>query len=193
MSDIGPQGIVHGTALTVLNAGRKYLGVNSLRGKVFVSSGLGGMSGAQPKAAVIAEAITVIAEVDKRAIDKRHAQGWVMEVIADIELCVARIKTARVEAKPLSIAFYGNIVTLWERLAQESELLVDLGSDQTSLHNPYNGGYYPVQCSFDEANQLMISDPAKFKLVAYPNNSAVLTGVKQRARARVHSTSRGCN
>ena len=88
-----------------------------------------------------------------------------MEVIDDADQCVARIKTARVEAKPLSIAFYGNIVTLWERLAQETELLVDLGSDQTSLHNPYNGGYYPVQCSFDEANQLMISDPARFKCV----------------------------
>lgn len=163
---IGPQGIVHGTTITVLNACRKYLAKQSMRGVVYVSSGLGGMSGAQPKAGVISGAISVTAEIDAAAVKKRHEQGWVDEVAPDLDACIARIRRARAEQTAVSIAYHGNVVTLWERLAAEAdkgELLVELGSDQTSLHNPYNGGYYPVQLSFDEAQELMISDPARFK------------------------------
>jgi urocanate hydratase len=167
---IGPQGIVHGTTITVLNAARKYLGREDLSGVVYVSSGLGGMSGAQPKAGVISGAISVTAEVDKSAVVKRHEQGWVDEVVDNLDACVARIRSAKKEKRAVSIAFHGNIVALWERLAEEAEkaadgeeLLVELGSDQTSLHNPYNGGYYPVQLSFDEAQRVMSENPDEFK------------------------------
>uniref|UniRef100_K3WTI5 urocanate hydratase n=1 Tax=Globisporangium ultimum (strain ATCC 200006 / CBS 805.95 / DAOM BR144) TaxID=431595 RepID=K3WTI5_GLOUD len=163
---IGPQGIVHGTTITVLNACRKYLQKESMSGVVYVSSGLGGMSGAQPKAGVISGAISVTAEIDASAVKKRHEQGWVDEVAADLDACIARIRRAREEKKPISIAYHGNVVTLWERLADEAEkgeLLVELGSDQTSLHNPYNGGYYPVQLTFEESQDMMIKDPEKFK------------------------------
>lgn len=167
---IGPQGIVHGTTITVLNAARKYLNREDLSGVVYVSSGLGGMSGAQPKAGVISGAISVTAEVDKSAVVKRHEQGWVDEVVDDLDACVARIRSAKKDKRAVSIAFHGNIVALWERLAEEAEkaadgeeLLVELGSDQTSLHNPYNGGYYPVQLSFDEAQRVMSEDPDEFK------------------------------
>ncbi|KAM4820998.1 urocanate hydratase isoform 2-T2 [Thomomys bottae] len=164
---IGPQGIVHGTVLTVLNAGRRYLGVDDLAGKVFVTSGLGGMSGAQAKAAVIVGCIGVIAEVDKAALVKRHQQGWLMEVTDSLDHCIARLKAARKKKEVLSLGYHGNVVDLWERLVQEldttGELLVDLGSDQTSCHNPFNGGYYPVQLSFSEAQSLMASNPEGFK------------------------------
>ncbi|KAJ0409626.1 hypothetical protein P43SY_008498 [Pythium insidiosum] len=164
---IGPQGIVHGTTITVLNAGRKYLNKEDLSGVVYVSSGLGGMSGAQPKAGVISGAISVTAEIDAAAVKKRHEQKWVDEVITDLDACVERIKRAKVEKKAVSIAYHGNVVSLWERLADEAEktneLIVELGSDQTSLHNPYNGGYYPVQLSFEESQKMMTEDPAKFK------------------------------
>lgn len=160
---IGPQGIVHGTTITILNAGRKYLGTSDLSGKVYVTSGLGGMSGAQSKAATICGAIGVVAEMDEQALDKRHAQGWILEKAITVQDCIDRIKAARAQKTSTSIAFLGNIVTLWEALAEESELLVELGSDQTSCHNPYNGGYYPVQLSFDESNKMMVDDPAKFK------------------------------
>ncbi|XP_047014324.1 urocanate hydratase isoform X2 [Ictalurus punctatus] len=168
---IGPQGIVHGTMLTVLNAGRRYLGTSDLRGRVFVSSGLGGMSGAQAKAAVIAGCIGVIAEVDEAPLKKRHEQGWVMEVTKDLDCCVQRIREARRSKMALSLGYHGNIVALWERLWQEyertGELLVDLGSDQTSLHNPFSGGYYPVQLSFTQANQLMNTDPQRFRATVH--------------------------
>ncbi|GLE02753.1 hypothetical protein PINS_up011608 [Pythium insidiosum] len=164
---IGPQGIVHGTTITVLNAGRKYLNKEDLSGVVYVSSGLGGMSGAQPKAGVISGAISVTAEIDAAAVKKRHEQKWVDEVISDLDACVERIKRAKAEKKAVSIAFHGNVVSLWERLAEEAEktneLIVELGSDQTSLHNPYNGGYYPVQLTFEESQKMMTEDPAKFK------------------------------
>ncbi|EGC35480.1 hypothetical protein DICPUDRAFT_47700 [Dictyostelium purpureum] len=159
---IGPQGIVHGTTITLLNAGRKYLGIDDLRGRLFVSSGLGGMSGAQTKAAYICGAICIVAEVNPAAVKKRHNQGWVMQVYEDLDELLVRVKEAVKEKKPLSIAYQGNIVTLWEKLV-ESDIHIDLGSDQTSLHNPYNGGYYPVQCSFEESNRLMVEEPAKFK------------------------------
>ncbi|XP_052575013.1 urocanate hydratase [Peromyscus californicus insignis] len=164
---IGPQGIVHGTVLTVLNAGRRYLGIEDLAGKVFVTSGLGGMSGAQAKAAAIVGCIGVIAEVDKAALVKRHRQGWLMEVTDSLDHCIVRLREARKKKEVLSLGYHGNVVDLWERLVHEldttGELLVDLGSDQTSCHNPFNGGYYPVQLSFSEAQSLMSSNPAAFK------------------------------
>eukprot|EP00026_Physarum_polycephalum_P004132 Phypoly_transcript_04149.p1 GENE.Phypoly_transcript_04149~~Phypoly_transcript_04149.p1 ORF type:complete len:673 (+),score=113.10 Phypoly_transcript_04149:183-2201(+) len=159
---IGPQGIVHGTTITLLNAGRKYLKLESLAGKIFVTSGLGGMSGAQAKAAVICGAITVVAEVSPDAVNKRHSQGWVLEKYDDLDKVIERLRTAQKEKKPLSIAYQGNVVSLWERLANE-DISIELGSDQTSLHNPYNGGYYPVQIGFEEANKMMVEDPEKFK------------------------------
>jgi urocanate hydratase len=161
---IGPQGIVHGTTITLLNAGRRYLGTSDadgLAGRVYVSSGLGGMSGAQGKAAVIAGAIGVIAEIDPRALHKRKDQGWIDEVETDLDRLLARIESARRARKPVSIGYLGNVVDLWERLAGAG-VAVDLGSDQTSLHNPYAGGYYPAGIGFDEAKSVMVDDPARF-------------------------------
>jgi urocanate hydratase len=161
---IGPQGIVHGTAITLLNAGRKYLGTgpDALAGRVYVSSGLGGMSGAQAKAAVIAGAVAVVAEVNPKAVTMRHEQGWVMEVEADLGKLMRRIEAARNAKEAVSIAYVGNVVDLWEALAAKG-VAVDLGSDQTSLHNPYAGGYYPAGMSFDDAQVLMRDDPEAFK------------------------------
>ncbi len=159
---IGPQGIVHGTTITLLNAGRKYLGSGDLAGKLFVSSGLGGMSGAQAKAAVIAGAIGVVAEVNPAALHKRHAQGWVQEVETDLDRVLMRIERARRDREPLSLGVLGNVVDLWERLV-EAGVEVDLGSDQTSLHNPWNGGYYPVGLSLEEARREMREDPECFR------------------------------
>ncbi|CAD5227561.1 unnamed protein product [Bursaphelenchus xylophilus] len=160
---IGPQGIVHGTTITVMNAGRKYLGVESLAGKVFVTAGLGGMSGAQAKAAVISGCVGVIAEISEEALLKRHKQGWLDVHSSDLNQILFWIREYRELKKPVSIGYHGNVVDLWERLAQEEEQLVELGSDQTSCHNPFNGGYYPVGISFAEANALMASEPDKFK------------------------------
>eukprot|EP01104_Vermistella_antarctica_P002628 TRINITY_DN12846_c0_g1_i1.p1 TRINITY_DN12846_c0_g1~~TRINITY_DN12846_c0_g1_i1.p1 ORF type:complete len:678 (-),score=131.45 TRINITY_DN12846_c0_g1_i1:164-2197(-) len=160
---IGPQGIVHGTTLTLLNASRKYLGTSDMAGKVFLTAGLGGMSGAQAKAAVICGAICVVAEVNASAVKKRHAQGWVMEAVESVDEVVTRVREARKEGKPLSLAYTGNVVDLWERFAAEDdEQLIDLGSDQTSCHNPFNGGYYPVSLSFEEANKMMVDSPEEF-------------------------------
>jgi len=160
---IGPQGIVHGSTITIMNAGR-LLNKNSetLKGKLYVSSGLGGMSGAQPKAASIAGIVSVIAEVNPKAIQKRYSQGWVDEIIADMDKLVERVKKAKENKEVVSIAYQGNIVEVWEEFA-EREILVDIGSDQTSLHNPWAGGYYPAGLSFDEANRMISSDPEKFK------------------------------
>jgi urocanate hydratase len=161
---IGPQGIVHGTTITVLNAGRK-ISVNSgegLDGKLFVTSGLGGMSGAQAKAAIIAGAIGVIAEVNEKAAVKRHSQGWVDELFYDLDKLISRIREAKVGKEAASLAFVGNIVDLWEKLVEQN-IFVELGSDQTSLHNPWAGGYYPAGLSFEEANKMMASEPEKFK------------------------------
>ncbi|KAG5275362.1 hypothetical protein AALO_G00146580 [Alosa alosa] len=164
---IGPQGIVHGTMLTVLNAGRRYLGTDDLRGRVLVTSGLGGMSGAQAKAAVIAGCVGVIAEVDEAPLRKRHEQGWLMEVTSDLEHCIKRIREAKASKMALSLGYHGNIVDLWERLWQEyertGELLVDLGSDQTSLHNPFSGGYFPASLNLRQAQQLMSNEPSRFR------------------------------
>ena len=165
---IGPQGIVHGTTITVLNAGRQRLkkGETSLQGKLFVSSGLGGMSGAQPKAGVIARVVSVIAEINPKAIHTRHSQGWVDEVFDNLDALIPRIRKAMSEKEVVSIAYQGNIVDLWERLAVEN-IEVDLGSDQTSLHNPFAGGYYPVGLSFEESNRMMAENPDLFKEKVY--------------------------
>lgn len=160
---IGPQGIVHGTTITVLNAGRMLEdGDGSLAGKMFVSSGLGGMSGAQPKAAVIAGAIGVIAEVNPKATKTRHSQGWVDEVYQDLDELIARIRKAKKGKEAVSLAYQGNIVDLLEKFV-EADMHVELGSDQTSLHNPYSGGYYPAGVGFEEANEMMASDPELFR------------------------------
>jgi urocanate hydratase len=158
---IGPQGIVHGTTITVLNAARMH-GNPDPAGKVFVSSGLGGMSGAQPKAAVIAGVVGVVAEINEKAIQTRYSQGWVEEVYDDLDKLVARIEEARAAKEAVSLAYHGNVVDLWEKLAEEN-VHVDLGSDQTSLHNPWAGGYYPVGYSFEESKEMMASEPERFK------------------------------
>lgn len=161
---IGPQGIVHGTTITVMNAARKHMkeGEKDFKGKIFVTSGLGGMSGAQPKAGVISGVVAVVAEINHDAAQKRYDQGWVNEMYSDLDLLIPRMAEAHANKEAVSIAYQGNIVDLWERLAQE-DLDVSLGSDQTSLHNPWAGGYYPVGYSYEEANELMVTDPERFK------------------------------
>ena len=160
---IGPQGIVHGTTITVLNAGRKISkNGEGLAGKLFITSGLGGMSGAQPKAGNIAGCITVCAEVNDHASTKRHEQGWVDELISNIDELVTRVKEAKQNKEVVSIAFQGNIVEVWERFDKEN-IYVDLGSDQTSLHNPWAGGYYPIGLSYKESNDMMANNPDEFK------------------------------
>ncbi len=161
---IGPQGIVHGTTITVLNAGRMLPGgaEEGLGGKLFVTSGLGGMSGAQAKAAVIAGAVGVIAEVNETAAVKRHSQGWVDELFYDLDKLIQRILKARENKESVSLAFVGNIVDLWERL-EKDKVKVEMGSDQTSLHNPWAGGYYPAGYSYEESNKMMTENPALFK------------------------------
>ena len=160
---IGPQGIVHGTTITVLNAGRKIAKKGEgLAGKLFVTSGLGGMSGAQPKAGNIAGCITVVAEVNVKATEKRHQQGWVDEVVHDLDELTTRVKKAKSNHEVVSIGYNGNIVDVWEKFDKEN-IYVDLGSDQTSLHNPWAGGYYPAGLSFEDANHMMAHDSEKFK------------------------------
>lgn len=160
---IGPQGIVHGTTITVMNAGRIHCpSPDGLRGKLFVSSGLGGMSGAQAKAGKIAGAVTVIAEVNGDAVTKRHSQGWVDEVFDDLGALCVRIATARAAGEAVSLAYHGNIVDLLEGFVARN-ISVDIGSDQTSLHNPYGGGYYPAGLSFKEALRQMAEEPDTFR------------------------------
>ena len=160
---IGPQGIVHGTTITLLNAGR-IIAKNGedLAGKLFVSAGLGGMSGAQPKAGDIAGCISVIAEVNLKATFTRHSQGWVDEKIEDLDTLVDRVKEAKENKEVVSIAYEGNVVDVWEKFAEE-DIFIDLGSDQTSLHNPWAGGYYPVGYTFEESNEMMAKEPERFK------------------------------
>jgi urocanate hydratase len=161
---IGPQGIVHGTTITVLNAARKMAGSveNSTSGRLFVTAGLGGMSGAQPKAGNIAGCISVTAEINPKAVQTRHSQGWVDEVIDDLEKLSARVTKAKEKKEVVSIAYLGNIVDVWERFDQD-QIFIDLGSDQSSLHNPWAGGYYPVGFSLEESNRMMAEEPARFK------------------------------
>ncbi len=161
---IGPQGIVHGTTITLLNAARKRFaaGQQSPRGMLFVSSGLGGMSGAQPKAGNISQVVSVVAEINPKAAEKRHAQGWVDELHASLDELIPRIRRAVADREAVSLAYVGNVVELWERLADE-EIRVDLGSDQTSLHNPWAGGYYPAGLSYEASNRMMAEEPARFR------------------------------
>ncbi|WNJ95703.1 urocanate hydratase [Vibrio ruber] len=159
---IGPQGIVHGTTITVMNAVRMKRDRDPSKLPLFVTSGLGGMSGAQPKAAVIAQTIGVVAEINPKAAYKRHEQGWVDEVHPELDALIARIKQAQIDNRPVSLAYLGNIVDLWERLAAE-DIHIDLGSDQTSLHNPWAGGYYPVGYSFEQSNAMMANEPEQFR------------------------------
>ncbi|HHL57724.1 MAG TPA: urocanate hydratase, partial [Bacteroidetes bacterium] len=161
---IGPQGIVHGTTITVMNAARKVAkpGEDPFKGKLFITSGLGGMSGAQPKAADISGVISVTAEVNPKAARKRYDQGWVKEIITDMDELVVRVIRAKEQKEVVSIAFEGNIVDVWERFDKEN-IFVDFGSDQTSLHNPWAGGYYPAGLSFEESNQMMAEQPELFK------------------------------
>jgi urocanate hydratase len=160
---IGPQGIVHGTTITVMNGGRKIAkGGEGLAGKVFLTAGLGGMSGAQPKAGNIAGCITVCAEVNPKAVQTRHSQGWVDEVATDLDMLVERVRKAKEAKEVVSIAYQGNVVDVWEKF-DTAGVYIDLGSDQTSLHNPWAGGYYPAGLSFEEANRMMAEAPEAFK------------------------------
>ncbi|WP_286857591.1 MULTISPECIES: urocanate hydratase [Sphingobacterium] len=160
---IGPQGIVHGTTITVMNAFRRQLPAGeSIQGKVFLTSGLGGMSGAQPKAGNIAGCITVCAEVNPAAAKKRHEQGWVDVLVENIAQLVKQVRAAMIQKQTISFAYIGNIVEVWEAFDRE-HIFVTVGSDQTSLHNPWSGGYYPMGLSFAESNALMAADPDKFK------------------------------
>ncbi|MFZ2338272.1 MAG: urocanate hydratase [Bacteroidales bacterium] len=178
---IGPQGIVHGTTITILNACRRIEqkdDKDELR--IFVSSGLGGMSGAQPKAGKIAGVISVIAEINPMAAGKRFSQGWVDEVVSDLDVLIVRLKEAKKGNNAVSLAYNGNIVDLWERLAEEN-IRVDIGSDQTSLHNPWAGGYYPAGISFDESNRMISEDPGRFREL-----------VKESLRRQVKAINRHC-
>lgn len=157
---IGPQGIVHGTTITVLNGFRK-IG-KAVKGGLFVTAGLGGMSGAQPKAGNIAGCISVTAEVNRVAAEKRHAQGWVDELYDDLKSLGNRVRKAKAAKETTSFAYVGNVVDIWEYFLQEN-IYIDLGSDQTSLHNPWAGGYYPVGLTFEEANEMMAKNPSLFK------------------------------
>jgi len=157
---IGPQGIVHGTTITVLNGFRKIK--KEPKGGLFVTSGLGGMSGAQPKAGDIAGCVTVCAEINPKATQTRHSQGWVKEVISDLDQLAQRVREAKKNKETVSIGYDGNIVEVWEKFDDEN-IHIDLGSDQTSLHNPWAGGYYPVGLTYEESNELMANQPEKFK------------------------------
>ena len=161
---IGPQGIVHGTTITVMNAARKRYkeGQTDARGMLFISSGLGGMSGAQPKAGNISQVVSVVAEINPKAAEKRHSQGWVDELHYSLDQLVVRVRSAVAAKEVVSLAYVGNVVDLWERLADEN-IAVDLGSDQTSLHNPWAGGYYPVGYSYEESNRMMAEEPERFR------------------------------
>ena len=183
---IGPQGIVHGTTITILNAGRrKSPGSNNLKGKIFVSSGLGGMSGAQSKASVIARAVGVVAEVNPKAIQKRQAQGWVDEVFTELDALLTRMERARQKSEAVSLAYQGNIVTLWETLAKKG-VEIDLGSDQTSLHNPWAGGYYPVTLSLEVAQEMMVRAPEQFKKEVRESLIRQVAAINQLAAHRMY-------
>lgn len=181
---IGPQGIVHGTTITILNAGRMISKQGEgLVGKLFVTSGLGGMSGAQPKAGNIAGCITVIAEVNPKATQKRREQGWVDEVISNLDDLVTRVRAAQQKKEIVSIAYQGNVVDVWEKFA-EANIYIDLGSDQTSLHNPWAGGYYPAGLNFEAANELMANNPEHFQ-------ARVQESLQRHAQAINKHTARG--
>jgi len=182
---IGPQGIVHGTTITVMNAARKVAKAdeNPFKGKLFVTSGLGGMSGAQPKAADISGVISVTAEVNPAAAQKRFEQGWVKEIIADIDELISRVRLAKQKDEVVSIAYKGNIVDVWEKFYKEN-IYIDFGTDQTSLHNPWAGGYYPAGLSFEESNKMMAENPGLFK-------TKVQESLRRQAKAINNHTAKG--
>ena len=187
---IGPQGIVHGTTITVMNAARMQLRKRGLegtaaqmRGTLFVTAGLGGMSGAQPKAGNIAGVVSVTAEINPLAAHKRHDQGWVDELHDNLDELIPRIRKAVQDKEVVSMAYIGNVVDLWERLADE-DIMVDLGSDQTSLHNPWAGGYYPAGIGFEAAKQMMAEEPEKFK-------QAVQASLRRQVKAINKLTAKG--
>lgn len=182
---IGPQGIVHGTTITVMNAARKRFaeGQRDPRGMLFVSSGLGGMSGAQPKAGNISQVVSIVAEINPKAAEKRYAQGWVDELHTSLDELIERTRRAVAAKEVVSMAYVGNVVDLWERLADEG-MQVDLGSDQTSLHNPWAGGYYPVGYSYEESNRMMAEEPERFR-------EAVQASLRRQAAAINRLTARG--
>ena len=182
---IGPQGIVHGTTITVMNAARKRYkeGQTDARGMLFISSGLGGMSGAQPKAGNISQVVSVVAEINPKAAEKRHSQGWVDELHYSLDELVVRVRSAVAAKEVVSLAYVGNVVDLWERLAEEN-IAVDLGSDQTSLHNPWAGGYYPVGYSYEESNRMMAEEPERFR-------AAVQESLRRQVAAINKLTARG--
>ncbi|WP_340111296.1 urocanate hydratase [Maribellus mangrovi] len=162
---IGPQGIVHGTTITVMNAARLH-SPGDFGGKIFVTSGLGGMSGAQPKATVIAGMVCIVAEINPKAVEVRHSQGWVDEVYTNLDELLARALKAREKKEAISLVYHGNVIDLWEKLAKEN-IPIELGSDQTSLHNPFAGGYYPAGLSFEESNKMMAEQPELFREKVY--------------------------
>ena len=182
---IGPQGIVHGTTITIMNAARKVANTDEdpFKGKLFVTSGLGGMSGAQPKAADISGVISVTAEVNPAAAQKRFEQGWVKEIITDIDELTERVKLAKDKKEVVSIAYQGNIVDVWEKFYEEN-IYVDFGTDQTSLHNPWAGGYYPAGLSFEESNKMMAENPGSFK-------AKVQESLRRQAKAINNHTAKG--
>ncbi len=182
---IGPQGIVHGTTITVMNAARKRFteGQSDPRGMLFVSSGLGGMSGAQPKAGNISQVVSIVAEINPKAAEKRYAQGWVDELHTSLDELIERTRRAVTAKEVVSMAYVGNVVDLWERLADEG-ITVDLGSDQTSLHNPWAGGYYPVGYSYEESNRMMAEEPERFR-------EAVQASLRRQVAAINRLTARG--
>jgi len=185
---IGPQGIVHGTTITLLNAGRRYLDLpegEGLAGKLYVTSGLGGMSGAQAKASVIAGAVGIIAEINPLALKKRHEQGWLDEYEEDLDKLLLRIERARQEKKPVSLGYLGNVVDLWERMA-EAGMEVEMGSDQTSLHIPFTGGYYPAGLTFEQSNRMMVDDPDGFKEKVYESLRRQMAAIDTMAGRGMH-------
>ncbi len=181
---IGPQGIVHGTTITVLNAARALRPGGDIAGMLFVSAGLGGMSGAQPKAAKISGVVSITAEINPAAVEKRHAQGWVDEVYTDTEALLDRAREAMAAREAVSLAYQGNVVDLWEALAAREDIPVHLGSDQTSLHNPWAGGYYPVGYTYEESLKMMADEPEKFR-------DAVRESLRRQVRAINTLTGRG--
>jgi len=174
---IGPQGIVHGTTITLLNAARMR-GDGQVAGKILISSGLGGMSGAQPKAAVIAGMVAVIAEINPKVVAIRHQQGWVDEVYTDLDKLIVRMLKAKQEKEVVSLAYQGNVVDLWEKLAAEN-IAIDLGTDQTSLHNPFAGGYYPAGLSLEESNLMMAENPVLFQEKVYESLRRQVVAINQ--------------
>ena len=179
---IGPQGIVHGTTITVMNAARMQLkaGETDIHGMLFVSSGLGGMSGAQPKAGNISGVVSVVAEINPKVVKKRFDQGWVDEIHTDLDKLIARVREAQAKKEAVSFAYQGNVVDLWEKLAEQN-VAVDLGSDQTSLHNPWAGGYYPVGYSYEESNRMMAERPEEFKKAVQESLRRQVTAINKLA------------